>query len=403
MGILLKNNQSFDAKKYSPLVHEGEPDLKPGTVSYDDYWDEQDYRCIHGYKPTGMPAITGEHYFYLNMCKISLLPKGQKRKMPGNPFYRALDRRLCNETSDAKKNQYGLIVGKPRRVGLSWFGAMQIVYELLFYLRAEVGVCAGKQDKADDFYKKVLYLLKTVNPAYKSGIITKNDEELKLGYAYTENKQQEEDGLLSQMFIKTMFADSSSFEGKSLALCIFEEAGLFENLIASYKATEPCFMEGSEQFGVPLIYGTGGEIEKGSKGYKEMYEKASVYNLKKIFIPAYEYYPGDGIPDKKTGKSITFFDFRTGETNQEAAKKYIMQKREIAKKSKEGYTKHVQSYPVKESEIFIKSKGGLLDRRILNTQLIRLNEGDIPMRIVKGRLEWVDTPECKKIISRIKK
>ncbi len=398
MGVL------FDAKKYCPLQEEDQPDLKTGTIAYDDFWDEQDDRCINGYSPHGMPRITGEHYFYLNMCKISLMPpgqKGKKRKKAGNPFYRAIDRRLSIETEDAKTNQYGLIVGKPRRIGLSWFGAMQIVYEMLFYIGAEVGVCAGKQDKADDFYRKVMYLLAQINPAYRSSILTKNSEELRLGYGYTENKQAIDEGLLSQMFIKTMFADSSAFEGKSLALCVFEEAGLFQSLIASYKATEPCFRDGQDQFGTPLIYGTGGEIEKGSKDYKEMWENHESFNLKKIFISAATHYPGDGVPDKN-GETISFFDFRTGETDSEAAKKFIMAERERVGKSKTAIVKHIQSFPLKESEIFLKSKGGVLDINLLNTQLVRMNEGDLPKLVTRGRLKWVDNPRCARLLVKAK-
>ena len=397
MGALAK----FNSKKYAPLVHEEIPEFKAGTMAYDDFWDEQDNRCVYGYKPKGMPRITGRHYFYLNMNQISLLPKGAERKKPGSPFYRALDRRLFNEEEGARKNRHGLIVGKPRRVGLSWFGACLILYEMLFHFQNTVGVCAGKQDKADDFCKKVLYLLANIRPEYSSGILTKNKEELSLGYSYTENKQTIEEGLLSTMFIKTMFADSSGFEGKELGLCVFEEAGLFENLIQSFKATEPCFREGDFQYGTPIIYGTGGEIEKGSKGYKEMWDNAKeAFNLKKIFIPASEYYPGDGIPNKKTGEAITFFNFTTGETNQELAREYILKGRERASKSKTGYIKHIQSYPLKESEIFIKTSGGLLDRKILNNQLIRLNEGDIPKVIRQGRMKWVDNDRVKKILMR---
>ena len=398
MGVITENS-AFDSKKYSPLVYEDQPDFRPGSIAYDDYWDEQDHRCRFGYAPENMPEITGEHYFYLNLLKISLLKPGARRKTPGCPFYRSLDRRLSYEVKDAKDNGHGLIIGKPRRVGLSWFGAMLAVYELLFSYHNTVGVCAGKQDKADDFYKKVQWLLSTINPAYATGILTKNNEELKLGYSYRENKQNIEAGILSSMFIKTMYADSSAFEGKELAFVIFEEAGLFENLIQSYKATEPCFKDGGIQFGVPMIYGTGGEIEKGSKGYKEMWDKHEAFNLKKVFIPAYEHYPGDGETNKE-GVKITFFNMKTGETNKEAALAHILEERKRASLSREAYTKHVQSYPIKESEIFIKSKGGVLDRIKLNTQLIRLNDNDIPVEPLVGRLEWIDSDVTQRVLLR---
>lgn len=398
MGVLSKNN-AFDSKKYSPLVFGEQPDYKPGSIAYDDFWDEQDDRCRNGYQPDGMPEISGVHYFYLNLLKISLLKPGARRKTPGSPFYRAIDRRLSAEYLDAKENGHGLIIGKPRRIGLSWFGSMLAVYEMIFNYHNNIGICAGKQDKADDFYKKVQWLLATINPAYACGILTKNSEELRLGYKYRENKQDIEGGLLSSMFVKTMYADSSAFEGLELALAIFEEAGLFENLIQSYKATQPCFMEGGIQFGVPMVYGTGGEIEKGSKGYQEMWNKHDSFKLKKIFIPANEHYPGDGDPDEN-GNKISFFSMRTGETNKEAALEHILQERKRASLSREAYTKHVQSYPLKESEIFIKSKGGVLDRIRLNTQLIRINDQDIPVEPIQGRMVWVDSETTQRMLLR---
>lgn len=303
MPVIIKDH-TFDAKRFSPLVYDEKvinysKTLRPGTLAYDDFWDEQDDRCLFGYTPKGMHEITGEHYFHLNMNKIEMLVQGESRKRMHAPYYRSLDDRLFKITLDAKKNKYGLIVGKPRRVGLSEFGAVQIEYEMLMHLKNRVGICAGKQDKADGFYDKVMSLLKNVRAEYASSRLYKNDKIMKLGYLDIVNKQSIECGLESEMLIRTMFVDSAGFEGASMSLVIFEEAGLFGNLIQSYRSTEPCFKEGSIQFGTPLIYGTGGEIEKGSKGYMEMWENHAAYNLEKVFIPAYEYYPGDGEVDKK--------------------------------------------------------------------------------------------------------
>lgn len=401
-------DHTYNAKRFSPLVYNEKvvnysKTLRPGTLAYDDFWDEQDDRCLFGYKPKGMNDITGEHYFHLNMNQIEMLVQGEERKRLHAPYYRELDNRLFKITYDAKKNKYGIIVGKPRRVGLSEFGAIQQQYELTMHLRNRVGICAGKQEKADDFYKKVISLFKNVRSQYALSRLYKNDKEMKLGYYDIVNKQQVECGLESEMLIRTMFVDSAGFEGTSMSLVIFEEAGLFTNLIASYKSTEPCFKDGAIQFGTPLIYGTGGQIEKGSKGYMDMWENHKAYNLEKVFIPAYEYYPGDGEIDKKTGvQEPSFFNVTTGKTNQEAALKHILEQRKIASKSKEGITKHIQSYPIKESEIFIKSKGGILDRRLLNNQNMAVEEGLCPYDIRQGKLEWIDDERTIKLLNRCK-
>lgn len=378
------------------------PDFNPGTIAYDDFWDEQDRRCIEGYKPTPyMPKITNEHYFYLNMCKIELLQPGATRKTMDYPFYRELDRRLFGEIHDAKKNRYGLIIGKPRRVGLSWVGSTSSFYELLFHEGNRIGVAAGQDDKAQDFAEKIRYLINNVRDEYRSSISTNNSDEIRLSYKYRENKQDMEGGIKSSMYMKTMFANPSGFEGKTLSQVIFEEAGLFQDLIAAYKATEPCFKEGSLQFGTPIVYGTGGDIEKSSEGYMKLWKaKKEVYNLKKVLVTAIDYYPGDGVPDEKTGKTVSFFDFRTGRTNSELALDYILKERK-EKEGSEGFIKHIQSYPLKESDIFIKNKGGYLNRKKLNAQ--KNNLQNCPFRIRKGRLEWKTKDEnTLKLLARAK-
>lgn len=393
------NWDKFDSNNYRPLVTEEVPNFKPGTISFDDYWDEQDRRCIEGFKPKPyMPKITGEHYFYLNMCRISLLKKGATRKSLDYPFYRELDRTLFDNIVDAKKHKYSLIVGKPRRVGLSYVGSATSAYELLFHVLNEIGVAAGQDDKAQDFYEKVKNLLDNIRPEYRSGIITKNSELIKLGYTDYYNKQKVEKGLRSSMYMKTMYAKPSGFEGKSLSLVIFEEAGLFEDLIAAYKSTEPCFKEGSIQFGTALIYGTGGDITKGSKGYMEMWKaKRETYNLKKVLVLATDYYPGDGVPDEETGETVSFFDFRTGRTNSKLAYEYIIKER-AEKEGSEGFIKHIQSYPLKEADIFIRNTGGLLNRKKLNAQL--RNQENCPFERKKGFLEWhTNDPQTLKLVS----
>ena len=87
------------------------------------------------------------------------------------------------------------------------------------------------------------------------------------------NKQKVPRGINTKARFKTMYADSGAFEGiNNNKISIFEEAGLFENIAMSFKATAPSFRSGAIQYGLPMVYGTGGEVDKGAKGYKEMWE-----------------------------------------------------------------------------------------------------------------------------------
>jgi hypothetical protein len=406
--IELSKAKTWDPKLYQPLVFNEEikskaEHLKPGTLDYDDFWDEMDYYCINGFEPKGMPRITGRHFYYLNMTMIERLKsKKSKRKTLEPPLYRDLDHWLFLELENAQKHGYGLIIGKPRRVGLSEFGAVNANYELTFYQLSKIGAAAGKDDKVKEFFEKVKSSLKNTRKEYQNGTLKQNEDEIVLGYTDQINKTKENCGLGSLMRVKTMYSDSGAFEGGSYNMVIFEEAGLFENLMMSFTATQPCFMDGNIQFGVPLVYGTGGDIEKGSSGYKYMWDNHFAYNLKKLFIPAYFYYPGDGGEDEN-GNVVTFFDPETGVTNREAAQEYIVQQRKIKERlDKDSYIKHLQSYPLIEEDIFIRTKGGKLDLLKLNYQLGRINKQEEFEPVQRGVLEWVDDPQTAMLLQRAK-
>lgn len=404
----LSKGKNWDPKLYSPLIYNDEikrlsEKLKPGTLDYDDFWDEMDYYCFHGYKPEGMPRISGRHFFYLNFNKIKLLPKGKRNKILAAPHYRDLDHWIFLEIESALQNGYGLILAKPRQVGLSEVGVVNASFTLTFNALAEVSVAGGHSDKVKEFKQKLESSMQNMHPAYRNKIETNNEELMEVFYYDTINKQKVNSGINTKARFKTMFANSGAFEGiNNNKLAIFEEAGLFENISMSFKATEPSFRSGSIQYGLPMVYGTGGEIDKGAKGYKEMWENSEAYNLKKIFIPAYMYYPGDGVADEKTKKVISFFNYETGVTDRDAAKKYILKERKIAEKSKDTYIKHVQSYPLVAEEVFLKNKGGVLDLAKLNFQLKEIAQGMSTDPVVRGRYEWIDSPKTEMILQRAK-
>ena len=404
--------KDFDARNYSPLVYEEVPKLERGTLAYDDFWDEHDKRCIEGYTPiidgVQYPRITGPHYFYLNILQIRMLKKGERKKRLSYPYYRVLDHLLFLEIEKAEFMGYGLVIGKARRMGLSYIGDCMILWNLLFHPDNEVAIGAGKEDKATELYEKVVKSLENLREEYKVSY-KKNKTELKLCYKNRINKVDVEEGIGSTLTVKTFFADPSAFEGGSYSFFIFEEIGLQDNLIKSYKASEPCFMEGGIQFGVPMLYGTGGEVDKGSRDMKIVYENPFAYNLKKLFIPAYMYYPGSAENEEDEDnpelrvleEQVDFFDITTGRTDEEKALAHILKRRKMSSKSRDGYIKEVQSRPIKESDLFLKTSGGVLNRLILNAQLQRMNdEMNLPYKVKIGKLEWVYEPQLEMLLAR---
>lgn len=408
-----KSNGGFNAKVYSPLVYEEIPSLKRGTIAYDDFWDEQDRRCLEGYAPIvdgiEYPRITGAHYFYLNMYQIMMVRMDiqRRRKELWYPYYRALDHMIFLEIEKAKKEGYGIIIGKARRMGLSYIGSALILYYLIFFPHNFTAVGAGIEEKAILLYDKIKKSIENIRPEYKFSYQT-SKKKMRLIYSKSENKIKTPQGIQSELDVNTFFNNPSAFEGGSYDIFIIDEIGIFPsmNLIKSYKSSEPCFMEGGMQFGVPLLFGTGGEIEKGSKDFKIMWKNPRAYKLKKIFIPKFMYYPGEESDDEEKDpfteleKNANFFDVRTGLTNEEKALEHIMKRRIIARKSKEGYVKEVQANPIKESDIFLKTDGGLLNRISLAAQRERIYNKENILEYEQGRYEWIDTDEIKMKLSR---
>ena len=205
-----------------------------------------------------------------------MLKVGAAKKQLGYPFYRVLDHLLFLEIEKAGFLGYGLIIGKARRMGLSYIGDCMTLWNLLFFLDNETAIGAGKEDKAIDLFKKVQKSLENLREEYKVSY-RKNKTELKLAYKVNINKVQQDAGIGSMLTVKTFFSDPSAFEGGSYSFFIFEEIGLQDNLIKSYKASEPCFMEGGTQFGVPLLYGC---VCAGTKVWNNKGELKNIEDLK---------------------------------------------------------------------------------------------------------------------------
>ena len=106
----------------------------PGTIAYQEFWDEEDRRCREGYTSGGI-RITGEHYSYLNYARVKITVGEDKkaRKYDGFPRFLDMDYYYFHELEQARDNMEGMIVAKSRRKGFSYKGAWNVVYEYNWY------------------------------------------------------------------------------------------------------------------------------------------------------------------------------------------------------------------------------------------------------------------------------
>ena len=369
-----------DIKKYQPIIYEGIPDLNQESISYREFWDEQIERCKNGYKPRGMDAISGKHYYYLNFYKI-LGNSGEKggRKTLIAPWYRDMDKEYFDLFETCKDEEKGMIVIKARDKGFSYMNSGILAQEFTFYAFNEVGIAAGLQVTADSFFGKVKNGLFNQEPIFRHSIIKDADALLKSGYKKKDKEGKwNVGGFQSSIHCRTM-SNPEVFKGERLSVMVFEEAGEFKELLNAYMSSKACFMDGDIQYGVPIIGGTGGDIESSSKDFMDMYYNAEAFNLIPMFIPATKCYHG-------------FFDISKGVSDIKGAEKKLLKEREQLKtgENQKGFNLHIQNYPLTVQEAFLQTKSSRFNISKINEQrsLIMSSE-QTQNQIQKGSIEWV--------------
>ena len=339
-------------KKYQPIIYEGIPDLNQQSISYREFWDEQIERCKNGYKPRGLDAISGKHYYYLNFYKI-LGSSGEKggRKTLIAPWYRDMDKEYFDLFETCKDEEKGMIVIKAR-----------------------------DQVTADSFFGKVKNGLFNQEPIFRHSILKDADALLKSGYKKKDKEGKwNVGGFQSSIHCRTM-SNPEVFKGERLSVMVFEEAGEFKELLNAYMSSKACFMDGDIQYGVPIIGGTGGDIEASSKDFMDMYYNAEAFNLIPMFIPATKCYHG-------------FFNLETGVSDIKNAEEKLLKERKQLQEgaNNKGFNLHIQNYPLTVEEAFLQTKSSKFNIANINEQRgIIMSSPTTENQIQLGRLEWLD-------------
>ncbi len=380
-NVGLKLGVRPDIQKYQPRVFEKIPDLIRGTSLHDEYWERERDKCINGYAPKGMTPISGAHYFFLNHFPMKVndptASATQDRKVLSLPFYRDMDHVYFQHILECKADRTGAIVAKSRDKGFSMFNACLCLHELTFFAHNEVGVAAGLEDTITSFASKVKLGHNSLEKEFKNNISSNNTDAFAMGYDWWNGGQWEEGGMQSIMHLRTMGLNPNVFKGERLSLMIFEEAGEFRKLIEGFEASLPCFRDGADQFGLPIVGGTGGNILSASADFMTMWYEHESYNLRQLFIPVTMCYKG-------------FFDFTTGTSLIDKAKEHEeKQRKKLEGGNQTTYNLRIQNYPFVPEESFMKSSGSPFNLTIINEQSAKIMEDPILRgRVEEGYLDW---------------
>lgn len=416
-----------------------------GTFAYRQYWDEQTRRCKDGYTVGGV-WITGEHYFYLNFSQIKATVEvnGIRRTRLTFPRFLDMDYHFFQEKEIARKSNQGLIVAKSRRKGFSYKNAGLCAYNFVFHRDSTSIIGAYLDEYSQATMNMALDVLNFIN---KHTAWTKRRNPDKMDHVKARFKEYIEgaevwSGYNSEIFTLTFKDNFSAAIGKKAELFLFEEAGKWPNLVQSYMITAPCFRDGTEMIGMPIIFGTGGDMDGGSNDFAEIFYNPEKYWLRPyvnewdqgaenttcgLFIDDMWYKPGKVqikkeeivVPDKfpkltehflTTGQKEDTFDMvdKDGNSHREAAEFWLDRERELMKTSDSRTTweKYITQFPKSPEEAFLQVAGNIFPTIELQNQLamVETKNRNIPLGQTgtfyweNDKVKWSMDPSLRPIV-----
>lgn len=269
--VKFKNTKVFSPAAEFYKKHKCYTLFPPGTIDYENFWDEEETRCLNGYEVGGI-RVTGRHYFYLNYCQIKMIPVddagrplSQNKKidfprfLDHNYYYLLELEKNMAEGPWKNESKKGNIVVKGRRKGHTYIvtGAIY-AYNYTFIPESMNMLAAGETSHYKVTLDGIHYSINNINSntAWAKKKLLDQRDHFKAGYwEISEGGMKLEKGFKSEVHAISFSNNPFKSIGESCTVVGFEESGKFSNLITSYNITEPTFREGDTMIGIPIVWG----------------------------------------------------------------------------------------------------------------------------------------------------
>lgn len=287
-----------------------------GSIGWFNYWKEQQRRCLEGYQ-IGDTRITGDHYAYLNFGQILLTDKTnahenvtKKKSRTGKKvvsfpdfwdgdydYFWALDiaengiseqayhdlNMEINIHPDYLGGGHHIIVSKARRKGFSFKNAFRAAnrYNHIRNSNSIIGAYDSSYLYPEGTMSMVSDYINFFNThtGWGKRMLINTKPHKKSGYTEYIDGKQVEKGYKSQVIAVTFQNNADAARGKNASQIFFEEGGAFDNLKSAYAATRPTVEDGAIVTGIIIIFGTGGDMERGTVDFESMFYNPEPYNL----------------------------------------------------------------------------------------------------------------------------
>ncbi len=260
----------------------------PGTREYYEFWDEEQKRCMYGYKIDEM-HITGFHYFYLNYCPIDravdeIMPDGtiQARRERTFPRFYDGDYEYFHEIDKARAQNKHMIVLKARRKGYSYKAGSMLARNYFFVRNSKNFVFASSKEFliGDGLLSKAWEFLSFIDDhtAWAQPRLRDREMHKMSGYKKKVNGMEIEMGMKSQIIGVSLKDNPDKVRGKAGELVFFEEAGSFPGLLKAWEVTMPTMRQGAKTLGMMVAFGTGGTEGSDFEAMEEIFYNPAAYD-----------------------------------------------------------------------------------------------------------------------------
>lgn len=409
------------------------------SPAWTDFWFEERQKCIHGISVGGF-KITGDHYYYLNFSPImkvdienmmqGVFDTDKVEDFPDfwdgdyNYFWiREIARRgvlspLLESQEDIRlvlemehedqmerlkelfeslnlevivepnylKGGYNLIVGKSRRKGFT-YKAASIASKNYFTVPNSLTIL-GAYDKKylypkgifTDTYNNINFINENTGWVFPSDVTDQPGQgHVKASYTKRINGVDIEKGFKSSIMAPSFQDNSDAARGKGARDVFFEEAGAFGKpglLKKSYKSTIETAGAGIFKTGLVTIFGTSGDMEKGTADYADMFYRPLAFGLM----------PFQNIWDENSSNlkcgyfhpanlNMEGFYDSQGNSDAKGAKEYVLKSRKIledAGATTEDIQEKMQEIPLSPGEAFAVISVNNFPVTLLNSQIAKV-------------------------------
>lgn len=308
--------------------------------------------------------MCGKMYFWYNYVWIKNIKGGRIR-----PEYRVCDNEWFKTVEEAQASEeWGVVCVKRRRGGFSWKEAADTIHDCITKPFSHIGINSKTERDSFHLFQKILFIYDNLPPFLKAKIGRKNGMHLEFFRTkLLENGEKKRIGLQTEITVVPPV--DTAFEGLMLTKWVCDEAGKIPNLPQLWSFTEDCLMQEYTRAGMPILFGTSGDIATTGGGLMHMWDKAEFYKLKKFFFAGW------------MGIAVDEF----GNDRKEEVIRWILYER-IKKASidPKTYNDFLQRYPLTIEEAFSQASSGIGDVVKLNSHAAKLRA--IPPFVKTGRI-----------------